>query len=112
MSAVWTNSARYLKRQITNHRVILIIAAVAIVGTFILPETAYAFDDQRYKTVCQKVINLFEGPFGAMLTAAAGVGAVVCSAMGGFKMAWACLVVSVSAFIMRSYVTLFFDTCV
>lgn len=93
-------------------RVIVIVAAVAIVGTFLLPEAAYAYTDARYRTVCQRVIELFEGPFGAMLTAAAGVGAVICSAIGGFKMAWTCLVVSVSAFILRSYVTVFFQACV
>lgn len=66
---------------------------------------------EKYGEVCSNVIGLMQGDFGAMLTAAAGVGAIVASAMGGFKMAWALIVVSVGSFILEGYVGLFFDGC-
>lgn len=66
---------------------------------------------EKYKEVCSGVIGLMQGDFGAMLTAAAGVGAIIASALGGFKMAWALIVVSVGSFILEGYVELFFDGC-
>ena len=72
---------------------------------------AHAYNQQKYGEVCNNVLTLVEGQFGALMTAIAGVGAVVASAMGGFKMAWACLVVSVGSFILKNYVNLFFEEC-
>ena len=60
---------------------------------------------------CNKVLLLIEGAFGALVAAVAGVAAIVAAAMGGFKMAWALVVVSVGAFILRAYITLFFAGC-
>ena len=68
-------------------------------------------DTERYDQACNRLLGLLEGPFGALVTVAAGVGAVIASAVGGFKMAWTLVVVSVGAFILRSYVTLFFKAC-
>ena len=64
-----------------------------------------------YNEACGKLLGLVEGSFGALVAAAAGVGAIVASALGGFKMAWALVVVSVGSFILRSYITLFNGTC-
>lgn len=64
-----------------------------------------------YGQACDGLLQLVEGTFGALITAAAGVGAIVASAVGGFKMAWALVVVSVGAFILRSFITLFNGTC-
>lgn len=65
----------------------------------------------RYTTACNSLLALIEGPFGALITAAAGVGAIVAAALGGFKMAWTLVVVAVGAFILRAYITLFFASC-
>lgn len=64
-----------------------------------------------YGQACQGILLLVEGTFGALITAAAGIGAIVASAVGGFKMAWSLIVVSVGAFILRSYITLFNGEC-
>lgn len=64
-----------------------------------------------YGEACNGILLLVEGTFGALITAAAGIGAIVASAVGGFKMAWSLIVVSVGAFILRSYITLFNGDC-
>mgnify|MGYP000963610699 CR=1 FL=1 len=65
----------------------------------------------KYAEACNYLLGLIEGPFGALITAAAGVGAIVAAALGGFKMAWTLVVVAVGAFILRAYITLFFAGC-
>lgn len=65
----------------------------------------------KYGIACNYLLGLMEGPFGALVTAAAGVGAIVAAALGGFKMAWTLIVVAVGAFILRAYITLFFAGC-
>lgn len=72
-------------------------------------DEAAAADDDKYGLVCGKIVSLLAGPFGAMLTAAAGVGAIIASALGGFKMAWSLLVVAASCFILKGYVNVFYQ---
>ncbi len=60
---------------------------------------------------CANLLQYLEGGFGALLAAAAGIGAVVAAAVGGFKAAWCLLVVSIGAFILRAYITLFNAGC-
>ena len=64
-----------------------------------------------YSGACNGILSLVEGAFGALITAAAGIGAIVASAVGGFKMAWSLVVVAVGAFILRAYITLFNGYC-
>lgn len=65
----------------------------------------------EYTEACGRLLALIEGPFGALITVGAGVGAIIASAVGGFKMAWTLVVVAVGAFILRAYITLFFAPC-
>lgn len=60
---------------------------------------------------CNTLLGYMEGSFGALVAAAAGIGAIIAAAVGGFKAAWALLVVSVGAFILRSYISLFNGSC-
>jgi len=64
-----------------------------------------------YGEACNGILLLVEGTFGALITAVAGIGAIIASAVGGFKMAWSLIVVAVGAFILRSYITLFNGDC-
>ncbi len=64
-----------------------------------------------YADACNGLLSLVEGTFGAMLTAAAGVAAIIAAAVGGFKFAWSLLVVAVGSFILRSFITLFNGDC-
>jgi hypothetical protein len=64
-----------------------------------------------YSQACNGVLSLVEGTFGAMVTAIAGIGAILAAAVGGFKMAWSLLVVAIGSFILRSFITLFNGDC-
>ena len=74
-----------------------------------LNESAHA-DQGTAGKACNKLLQYVEGPFGALITAAAGIGAIVAAALGGFKVAWTLVVTAVGAFILRAYMTLFFSS--
>jgi hypothetical protein len=89
---------------------ILIIAILLFFGM----ESAHAqseFSPTKFNEACGRLLQMIEGPFGALITTAAGIGAIIASAVGGFRTAWALIVVSVGAFILRAYITLFFAPC-
>ena len=67
-----------------------------------------SFNDEDIREAVKRLLKLIEGSFGALIATAAGIGAVVASAFGGFKAAWCLLVCSVGAFILRSLISLFF----
>jgi hypothetical protein len=93
---------------------VCIILFLVMAITSVVPESASAVEmlsGGRIITACDRLLMLIEGSLGALVTTAAGIGAIVCSALGGFRSAWTLLVVSVGSFILRSYVTLFFAPC-
>ncbi len=72
---------------------------------------AYAATGDRWGSVCNKIMTELEGDLGSLLTACAGIGAVCAAAMGGFKMAWTLIVVSVGSFVLGEYYQIFFNEC-
>lgn len=62
-------------------------------------------------TACSQLLQYIEGGFASLVAAAAGLGAIVAAAVGGFKAAWALLVVSIGAFILRTYIGVFLAQC-
>lgn len=72
---------------------------------------AQGFDGKKYGEICKRVLETVEGKFGALLTAAAGLGALVASAAGGFRMAWSLLVVAIGSFTLRTYQEIWFQPC-
>lgn len=100
-----------------HQRVILLLAGIALLlnGT---SGAAYAADgagsgysEHRFQQVCKAVLKMHEGQYGSLLSAASGLGAIIASAMGGFKMAWGLLIVSTSSFLLEKYETLWFTKC-
>jgi hypothetical protein len=82
------------------------------VGLIFIGTTQLAMaEGGTFSQACGRILGLAEGAFGALVCAVAGVAAVVAAAMGGFKMAWTLIVVSVGSFILRSYVSIFNGTC-
>ena len=45
------------------------------------------------------ILELLEGPFGALVMVVAGLGAVVAAAMGGYKLAMSCVVIACGTYI-------------
>lgn len=96
-----------------HQRALLFLLGVLLIAdaTTQFAEAAGFDSSKKFKKICSSAVQLAEGQFGAMMTAIAGVAAIIASAMGGFKMAWACLVVAVGGFILRAYVGVFFEDC-
>ena len=98
-----------------KHSSNLLFAAGAVVllggiDTLAVAQTV-AVADAKAKGACSLLLAYMETGFGALVAAAAGVGAIVAAAVGGFKAAWSLLVVSIGAFILRAYITLFNAGC-
>ena len=72
--------------------------------------SASGYDDTLFRLGTGNLLAFIEGPFGALIMVAAGIGAIIAAAVGGFKVAWALFMVAVGAFILRSLVSLFFGT--
>ena len=102
---------RVVGSYIKSARCIICNLAFAIYFVACYSNNALAYDGQKFGNVCGQVLSMLQGGFGSMLTAAAGVGAIIASAAGGFKVAWALIVVSVGSFILKAYVELFFAPC-
>jgi hypothetical protein len=102
----WIKAAHTLER---HAEVVLLVVGIVLLygGT---TELAHAGSGSM-TTACNKVLMLIEGAFGALVCAVAGVAAIIAASMGGFKMAWTLVVVSVGSFILRSYVSLFNGEC-
>lgn len=68
------------------------------------------FNDDRISDAFDRVLTFLEGSFGALIMVAAGLGAILSSAFGQYKAALGCLVVAVGTFILRSFISTFFNT--
>jgi hypothetical protein len=66
-------------------------------------------EDSRIALAVSTLFKYLEGSFGALIMAAAGIGAILSAAVGQYKAALSCMVVSVGAFILRSFMTTFFN---
>jgi len=91
------------------HRAIMFAFGVVLIAS-VGAENAYA-GAGSFGGACAKMLLLVEGAFGALVAAVAGVAAILAAALGGFKMAWSLVVVSIGAFILRSWILLFQGSC-
>ena len=85
--------------------------AVLLVGGMTELASAQGAGSARAYGACSILLAYMETGFGALVASAAGVGAIISAAVGGFKAAWSLLVVSIGAFILRAYITLFNAGC-
>lgn len=91
-----------------------IITSVALLFMFLILTTGEAsanFSDEKYKQVCSKMLLLLASDFGSILSAAAGIGAIIASAAGGFKVAWSLIVVAIGSFTLGEYQEIWFQKC-
>jgi hypothetical protein len=67
------------------------------------------YNDDRVANAVNAVLTYLEGSFGALIMVCAGIGAIMSAAFGQYKAALGCLVVAVGAFILRSFLSTFFN---
>ena len=107
-AAMQTPSSRHVQ-------IMLMVVGVGIL-TFGLYRKALAagdepqFNDDRINNAFDRVLTFLEGSFGALIMVAAGLGAILSSAFGQYRAALGCLVVAVGTFILRSFISTFFNT--
>ena len=71
-----------------------------------IPQANY----DRLDNVIKIVLDLIEGRFGILVMLCAGIGAIISSAFGQYRAALSLLVVALGAFILRTIITIFFNT--
>ena len=71
--------------------------------------TNAAYNDSRIAEAVIVIMTHIQGSFGALIMVAAGIGAILSSAVGQYRAALGLLVVAVGAFILRSIISTFFN---
>ena len=67
------------------------------------------YNDMRVANAVNAILTYLEGSFGALVMAAAGIGAILSAAFGQYRAALSLMVVAVGAFILRSLMSTFFN---
>jgi uncharacterized membrane protein len=70
---------------------------------------AIQYNAERIDAAVNAIMTYLEGAFGALIMAAAGVGAIMSAAFGQYKASLSLLVVAVGSFILRSLIGTFFN---
>lgn len=78
---------------------------------YLYQSRAEAYNGAKYGQLCGKILTELGDDLGSLFAAVAGVGAVVASAMGGMKMAWSLVIVSLGSYLLKTYQELWFDQC-
>ncbi|MCB0344347.1 MAG: hypothetical protein KDD66_04490 [Bdellovibrionales bacterium] len=66
-------------------------------------------NDERIRCAAHQLLALTEGNLGALLMVVAGIGTIISGAFGAYRAATSLLVVAISAFVLRSFVHIFFN---
>lgn len=86
------------------------ILALGLYKQALAQDEAPEYNDERIGDAFDRVLTYLEGTFGALVMVAAGLGAILSSAFGQYRAALGCLVVAVGTFILRSFISTFFNT--
>lgn len=71
--------------------------------------TSTKYNDAKVANAVNAIMTYLEGSFGALIMAAAGIGAIMSAAFGQYKAALSLMMVAVGAFILRSIMSTFFN---
>lgn len=67
------------------------------------------YNDQRLVEAINAILLYLEGSFGALVMVCSGVGAILSAAFGQYRAALGLLVVAIGSFILRSFMSTFFN---
>ena len=67
------------------------------------------YNDTRIEDSVNLLMTYLEGSFGGLIMVCSGIGAILSAAFGQYRAALGCLVVAVGAFILRSFISTFFN---
>ena len=82
----------------------LLVSAAVLIVLFVLPRIYYAIVGAGVICAHEEAVLLFmDGPFGALIIASAGVGAIVIAALCEFRAVWCLVILAVVLFLFRSH---------
>ena len=101
----------------THLALALIVTGVTVLALGVLDDAsaqvssgaAINYNQERITNAVNAIMTYLEGSFGALIMAAAGVGAIMSAAFGQYKASLSLLVVAVGSFILRSLMGTFFN---
>ena len=99
----------------THGRAVLFVAGLALLAIGLSADVVAqealdsSINDSKIASAVNVIMLYLEGSFGALIMAAAGVGAIMSAAFGQYKAALSLMVVAVGAFILRSFISTFFN---
>jgi hypothetical protein len=67
------------------------------------------YNDVRFAEASNAILSYLEGSFGALVMVVAGLVAIISAAFGQYRAAMGCLIIAVGAFILRSFISTFFN---
>jgi type IV secretory pathway VirB2 component (pilin) len=92
---------------------VLGVCALALGSTFDglaqLDALQIEYNDQRFAEAANAILSYLEGSFGALVMVVAGLIAIISAAFGQYRAAMGCLIIAVGAFVLRSFVSTFFN---
>jgi len=80
------------------------------IGFNSLQDHDITYNDSQVAQAVIAILTYIEGSFGALVMVGAGIAAILSSAFGQYRAALGCLVVAVGSFILRSFMSTFFNT--
>jgi hypothetical protein len=84
------------------------VSVIGLGGT--LDDHQINYNDTQVAQAVIAILTYIEGAFGALVMVGAGIAAILASAFGQYRAALGALVVAVGAFILRSFMSTFFNT--
>jgi hypothetical protein len=104
------SAAKYAptRNQTRNGLFILGVALIAM-GVSSDAMAVGVYNGDRIQDSINLLLTHLEGAFGALVMVCAGLGAILSAAFGQYRAALGCLVVAVGAFILRSFLSTFFN---
>ena len=96
----------------TQGRVTLFALGIALLAVGLSVDAsalATDYNDDRISNSVNAILTYLEGSFGALVMVTAGIAAILSSAFGQYRAALGALVVAVGAYILRSFMSTFFN---
>ena len=111
-----TQLFRYVKQnELSTERQlrgILFLAGMALIYFGLIARASAqvgVYNDVRIEDSVNLLLTYLEGSFGGLVMVCSGIGAILSAAFGQYRAALGCLVVAVGAFILRSFISTFFN---
>lgn len=104
-------SAAFVAPSEKQGRAVMFVLGVALIALSLSIDASAQtkYNDQKIANAVNAVMLYLEGSFGALIMAAAGIGAIMSAAFGQYKAAMSLMIVAIGAFILRSFMSTFFN---